>query len=368
MRKTVNIIIAGGKTGGHLFPGIAVAQALERLHSKTRILFIGTDTPFEIKALEKYGYSHKTIISKPIKGRNIITKAFSASLILISLIQAMDMIRSFKPDFILGMGNFSSFAVVLSGWILGIPTAIQEQNAFPGLTNRLLSRVAGTVFTSFNDTIGFKKNAKIQYVGNPVRRTEANKASALIDMESSAANKKILLVTGGSQGAKSINNAFIEALELMENPNAYIVIHQTGISDEILIQEKYNALKIPAKAQAFFHDMPQLQAAADLIIARAGAGTISELCLRSKPLILVPYPYAADDHQTHNAKSLEDKGAAIMITDKELTGGTLKTTIEKLINDEDRCRAMAANLNKLSMPDADEKIARYILSTKDIKR
>ena len=367
MNKAFKIIIAGGKTGGHLFPGIAIAKALERISHKVEILFVGSGAPFEIQTLEKYGYAHKTIFSKPIKGGNMISRIFSMSIVLVSLIQSMIIMKNFKPDFVLGVGGFSSFAVVLAAWILGIPTAIQEQNAFPGMTNRLLSKFAKTIFTSFKETKGLECNPKVKYVGNPVRKT--NQAESGNDPRLTHFNKDkfTLLVTGGSQGAHSINHAFMDALELMKKTDQFNIIHQTGINDEPGIKERYKRLKINATAKAFFHNMPQLQDMADLVITRAGAGTISELCIKGRPAILVPFPHAADDHQTFNARALEEQGAAIMIKDSELTGQTLKQSMEGLIRDKKKLESMAENLKRLAMPDADEKIAACILKTKDKK-
>ncbi|WP_457553745.1 undecaprenyldiphospho-muramoylpentapeptide beta-N-acetylglucosaminyltransferase [Desulfobacula sp.] len=365
MKKRHSIIITGGKTGGHLFPGIAIAHALERMNHTIDILFVGTTAPFETKTLEKYGYAHKSIISKPIKGGNIISKAFSISLILISLIQSMIIIKKVNPDFVLGVGGFSSFAVVLAAWILRVPTAIQEQNAFPGLTNRLLSKFTKTIFTSFKDTKGFAHNPKVVFVGNPVRKMGSIGSEDSQNLNNFDPDKFTLLVTGGSQGASSINNAFMEALELMDDTDQFNIIHQTGINDESKILQTYKRLKINATAKAFFHNMPQFQGLADLVITRAGAGTISELCIKGIPAILVPFPHAADDHQTFNAKALEEQGAAVMLKNNLLTGHTLKKTMTDLINNKERLDHMAKMLKQLAMPDADKKIANHILKIKD---
>ncbi len=379
MNKKINIIIAGGKTGGHLFPGIAIAKALEQIIEKTehkiKILFVGTNAPFEIDTLAKYKYNHRAIYSKPFKGNNIIFKIFSASIILISLIQSMVIIKSFKPDFILGVGGFSSFAVILNAWIFGIPNAIQEQNAFPGMTNRVLSKFTNTIFTSFKKTKGFTNNPKSQFVGNPVRKAAILKTDDHAKTVNYNPDRFTILVTGGSQGAASINNAFMDALELMENnksdthkfnPDQFNIIHQTGVKDEALIKRRYKDLKINANASAFFHDMPELQNIADLVITRAGAGIITELCIKGLPAILIPFPHAADDHQTFNAKNLEERGAAVIINDKNLTGQILKTKIEDLINGSETLKEMGKSMKHLAMPDADKKIASYILTTLNI--
>jgi len=367
MKKVPNIIIAGGKTGGHLFPGIAVAQALERINPDVNVLFVGTTAPFETQTLERYGYSHKAIYSKPIKGGSLFSKGFSIGIIFISLIQSMIIMMRFRPDFVLGVGGFSSFGIVLAAWVFRIPTAIQEQNAFPGLTNRLLSRFAKTIFTSFKETKGFAHNPKVNYVGNPVRKTDRVGSEDNLDLNHFDPNRFTLLVTGGSQGASSINTAFMNALELMTDTGKFNIIHQTGMNDESIVMHQYNRLKINATTKAFFHNMPQLQDRADLAITRAGAGTISELCIKGLPAILVPFPHAADDHQTFNAKALEDQGAAIMIKDSELTGQTLKEKIESLIENKKGLCHMAQMSRQMAMPDADEKIANHILKTKDIE-
>ncbi len=371
MKKEPKIIIAGGKTGGHLFPGIAVAQSLDRILEAAghhaNILFVGTDAPFETQTLEKYGYAHRAIYSKPLKGGNPLYKIFSMSIIIISLIQSLIIIKRFKPDFVLGIGGFSSFAVVLSAWMLQIPNAIQEQNAFPGLTNRLLSKFTQTIFTSFKETKGFTSNPKVNYVGNPVRKTDRVEPHDNLNLNHFDPDKFTLLVTGGSQGAKSINTAFTDAIEIITNIDEYNIIHQTGIHDESQILQRYRRLNIKATVKAFFHNMPQLQNIADLVITRAGAGTVSELCLRGLPAILVPFPHAADDHQTFNAKALEDQGAAVMIKDKELTGRSLKSCMEDLIKNKERLNYMTIRLKKLAMVRADEKIANHILETTDIK-
>jgi UDP-N-acetylglucosamine--N-acetylmuramyl-(pentapeptide) pyrophosphoryl-undecaprenol N-acetylglucosamine transferase len=366
MNKPFNIIITGGKTGGHLFPGIATAEAIKKLNPVSKILFVGTDAPFEVKTLEKYGFAHKSIYSKPIKGGNLISKCLSLSIILISLVQSLVLIKTFKPDFVLGVGGFSSFAVVVAAWMLGIPSAVQEQNAFPGLTNRKLAPFVKTIFTAFEKTKGWINHPKVKYVGNPVREASVQ-GSEDSSMTKEHPDKITLLVTGGSQGAQSINTAFTDALALMDNPERYHIIHQTGVNDEPLIQQKYSDLKIKAMVKAFFHDMPQIQKTADLAVTRAGAGIISELCVHGLPAILIPFPHAADDHQTFNAKALETEGAAVMIKDGDLNGKTLKQAIEELVNDKNRLEQMSKKLKHLARPDAATIIADHILNLKDIK-
>ncbi len=367
MNKPFKLIITGGKTGGHLFPGIATAEAIKKLNPVSDILFVGTDAPFEIQTLEKYGFDHQSIYSKPIKGTNVFGKLFSMGIILISLIQSLILLKAFKPDFVLGVGGFSSFAVVVAAWMLGIPSAIQEQNAFPGLTNRKLAGFAKTIFTSFEKTKGWINHPKVKYVGNPVREASAKGSAISLTNKEALEEKMTILVTGGSQGAQSINTAFMDALALMDNTDKFNIIHQTGINDESLIQQKYSDLNIKATVSAFFHNMPQIQKTADLAVTRAGAGTISELCVHGLPAILVPFPHAADDHQTFNAKALEAEGAALMIKDGDLNGNTLKEAIENLVSDKNKLEQMSKKLKHLARPDAAKAIAAHILNSKDIK-
>jgi UDP-N-acetylglucosamine--N-acetylmuramyl-(pentapeptide) pyrophosphoryl-undecaprenol N-acetylglucosamine transferase len=366
MNKDFKIIIAGGKTGGHLFPGISVAQALGRLNKETQILFVGTKAPFEIATLARYKYAHKSITSKPIKGKNIFSKAFSASLILVSLIQSLMIIKGFKPDFVLGVGGFSSFSVVLTAWALRIPTGIQEQNTVPGITNRLLSRFARIIFTSFKTTKSIRDRGNVKYVGNPVRKNHKDKSETGQLFGNSKKDKFTILITGGSQGASSINKAFMHALNIIQDKDKLRVIHQTGEAKAEQILKNYESLEVDSICSAFFHNMLDLQDEADLVICRAGAGTISELAVKGLPCILVPYPHAADDHQTHNAKALVDEGAAILIKDQDLTGEVLSQHIMDLLNDKEKRSQMSAALKTMAMPDADEKIAEKILMTKGI--
>lgn len=365
MPKNKHVIIAGGKTGGHLFPGIAVAQALMEKDPSTKILFVGTSAPFETDTLARYGFAHKSIIARPIKGKNIFAKAWSASLVGISLFQALVIIIAFRTDFILGVGGFSSFALVLAGRILFRDTAIHEQNAFPGMTNRMLSKIARTRFISFKETKGMPENETTLLVGNPVRRPLSTPLENIKTDDSVLnqinADDFLILVTGGSQGAASINRAFTDAAAMMKDTRQLFIIHQTGKNAEAQIRQFYATRDIRHKAAAFFYDMPAIQDRADLVISRAGAGTVSELCIKGKPAILVPYPYAADDHQTANARFLADQGACIMIADKDLTGETLLAAIEDLQHDTNKRSRMADTMKALAMPNGADLIADRIL-------
>lgn len=360
-----HIIIAGGKTGGHLFPGIAVAQALKNSQPDTRVLFVGTNAPFEVNTLARYGFEHKAILSRPVKGGSLVSKAGSAALVFVSLVQAMYIILRFRADFILGVGGFSSFALVAAGRLLFRRTAIQEQNAIPGMTNRLLSKIAHTIFISFEQTKGMPLNEKTILSGNPIRQPlTPDKTSGPSVLERAGSKDFLILVTGGSQGAASINSAFMDAVDMMKDTNDLFIVHQTGEHSEDQITTFYNTKNLKAEVRAFFHDMPAIQDRADLVISRAGAGTLSELAIMGKPAILIPFPHAADDHQTANAKNLVDKGAAMTVADKDLTGQTLYHMIQDMRQNPGKRDKMEKAMKELAMPHGARIIAEHILGRK----
>ncbi len=307
MSKNKRIIIAGGKTGGHLFPGIAVAQALKEKDPSTKILFVGTSAPFEIETLARYGFSHKSIVSKPIKGKNIFAKAWSAGLVGISLIQALGIIIAFRADFILGVGGFSSFALVLAGRILFRDTAIHEQNAFPGMTNRMLSKIARTRFISFKETKGMPENDTTFLVGNPVRRPLST-AQENITTDESVLNRInaddfLVLVTGGSQGAASINEAFTDAVAMMKIPTGCLSFTRP----EKMPRQKSSASMLPGisgtRPQPFSTICLPSRTGQIWSSARPGPEPCPNWRPQGKVAVLIPYPHAADDHQTANARN-----------------------------------------------------------------
>lgn len=365
LKKKIHILIAGGKTGGHLFPGIAIAEALLRINPETNILFVGTDNEFEIKTLDKYNFMHESIPSTGIKGKNTFQKIQALFQIPLSIVKARKLIKKFAPDLVIGVGGYASGPVVLCARISGIPTAIQEQNSIPGITNRILAWIVHTIFTSFKETkfkdfSKFFNDKKIIYTGNPIRKIHNNHGPNFL-LNNENKTRFTILVTGGSQGAKSINTAFLDAMKQIKRPERFRIIHQTGFSDEKRIKDAYAEMGISAETKAFFHDMTRYQAMADLILCRAGAGTISEITWHGKPSILVPYPYAADDHQTENAKALVHAEAAWLILDRDLSGEVLKNKIEFAQKNPELMSHMSARAKEMAMPDADEKIARHCI-------
>lgn len=361
MAEPVSIVIAGGKTGGHLFPGIAVAQALQQMRPETRILFVGTDSAFETDTLIRYGFDHRAITITGIKGKSIFSKLASLARIPLSLIQTVRILRRNRPDLALGVGGYASGPVVLAARFSGIPTAIQEQNTIPGITNRLLSPWVQRVFTGFPDTRGLSGRPTALCTGNPIRKGLPSDIRIPTPI-AERPHRFTLLVTGGSQGASRMNQAMTEAVAAMPDPGAYRIIHQTGSHDEAAIRARYRSMDAPVTARAFFHDMQELFKTADLILCRAGAGTLSEITALGKPAILVPFPHAADDHQTHNALTLVRRGAAEMIPDAELEGRRLLDAIERYRRQPEILEKMASASRSMGTPRAAETIAREILN------
>lgn len=366
-KQGLNILIAGGKTGGHLFPGIAIAQAFASKVPGTRILFVGTGQLFETSTLDRYGFDHTAISVSPIKGRGILEKLATLLRLPLSLVQAIAVIRKFKPDLVLGVGGYSSGPVVAGARLLGVKTAVQEQNTIPGITNRILSRICHVVFTSFAETRGLSNRALVYHTGNPVRKLKTKSkdegsgsgAGQGPGVESDLFN---LLVTGGSQGASSINQAMMGAMALLSKPASIYLVHQTGISDEAEVVRTYRKLNINGETRAFFDDLQERMARSDLIVARSGAGTISEITHHGKPSILVPYPHAADDHQRFNAEAVVSDGGALMILDRNLSPERLKTEIEALQNDREKCLAMGRAARGMAISDPAGSIVDICLS------
>lgn len=376
LKQRLKFIIAGGRTGGHLFPGIAVAQAISKLEPQSSILFVGTGEPFETRTVARYGFQHRRILSSGIKGKGVIEKVKALLQIPLSIVQAIMIIRDFKPNMVMGVGGYASGPVLLSARLCRTETAIQEQNSIAGITNRILSRLVHVIFTTFRETKGLDHSKTTIHTGNPVRKKSIGNPCAVVDSTTNSepsleqGNIFTILVTGGSQGAKSINTAILEAVKLLtpSDHGEYRIIHQTGSLDEDRVIKAYEQMKkdrdikVKITAKAFFHDMNQLMARADLTICRAGAGTISELTALGRPALLIPYPHAADDHQTSNAKALVEQDAAWMVRDSALTGQLVEEKITFAAENSDFMENMADRALKFGTPHADEAIARACIN------
>jgi len=353
--RPLSLVIAGGGTGGHLFPGIAVAEQVLGSHVDSQVHFIGTGNPFETRVLNQLGFGHERIRVKPLKGKTRLNQALALASIPASLVASIGILRRIRPDAVLGVGGYSAGPVVAAAWILGLPRALHEQNLVPGMTNRFLASLANRIYVSFENTQIRARTQKIRLTGNPVRKEilkQKPMANTSVDATRQSRNRFTVLIIGGSQGAHRINMTMIAALEYLESKHNLVFIHQTGSDDESQVSQAYRTNSIAATVQPFFDDMQTCYQQADLVICRAGASTMAELALLGKRVIFIPYPFAADDHQAINAGQLVAAGAAEMILEKDLTAMDLAKTIRAHADSPEKGSSMAANLKKHARPHA----------------
>lgn len=333
----MKIIIAGGGTGGHLFPGVAVAEEFLKRDKKNKILFIGTGKGLEARILPNMGFQLRIVDVEGVKGKGI-AKSFIASLkIPWSMFQSLMIVREFSPDMVLGVGGYASGPTLITAHFMRVKTAIAEQNAIPGITNRILGRFVDKIFLAFPGTKKFFPEEKSVVTGNPVREgfIEKKNFSEKTDV------RFTLLIFGGSQGAHTINKAVIDSLEyLKEIKNRFKIIHQTGESDFKWVADAYMDYGIDAQIFPFIGDMAPAFRAADLLVCRAGATSIAEITASGKAAIFVPFPFAVGDHQTENARVLTDAGAAEIIQERELSGKYLAEVILRLYGNPEAVRKM----------------------------
>jgi UDP-N-acetylglucosamine--N-acetylmuramyl-(pentapeptide) pyrophosphoryl-undecaprenol N-acetylglucosamine transferase len=361
---SIRMVVAGGGTGGHLFPGIAAAQALARRRPGSRIRFVGTGRPFETTAVRRAGFDHRAITASGLKGLGVGRQISALGRIPKGLAQAVSILREFAPHLVLGMGGYSAGPVVLAAWLLGIPRSLHEQNRLPGLTNRILGRCVDRVCLSFEESRRHFNPAKCRVTGNPVRREllAVAKKNADAKTATSGAPPFTLLIFGGSQGAHRINTAMVAALDELSGGPDLNIIHQTGDRDAEWVGAAYARRAIPAQVAPFFSEMADLYAGADLVICRAGATTVAELTAMGKAAVFVPFPHAADDHQTANARTLTRTGAADMIAETELTGPVLARRIDRYRRHPEDLAEMSRKAAGLGRPRAAEAIVDELLA------
>ena len=343
------IMIMAGGTGGHVFPALAVA---DYLHAREiPLLWLGTEKGLEAKVVPEAGYRLLTLSIAGIRGKGLITILIAPFKILIAVVQAMKIMITHRPAAVLGMGGFASGPGGIAAWLMRIPLFIHEQNAIAGMTNRWLSKIATQVFEAFPGTFPGKRSA--QHVGNPVRRSIVN----LFRQVKPSAEKRVLVV-GGSLGAMTLNLVVPAAISLLdEKPQIW---HQTGKRGFEQTKNQYKHMGIKSRVEPFLDEIDQAYAWADFVICRAGALTVSELAVAGLPAILIPYPYAVDDHQTANAQYLADSGAAIIIQDCDLTEEKLAPIIKDWISTPKLISEMSVKAKRMAMTDATEKVAESI--------
>jgi len=347
--KRLSVIIAGGGTGGHLFPGIAIGHEFRDRYPNSDILFVTAGREIESQILEKAGFRQECISIEGIKGRGIVKSIVSLFKLPRSLLQSINIIKRLSPDIILGVGGYSSGPLCLSGKLMSVPVVIHEQNSYPGLTNRLLSRVVDRVFISFEESREYFPAGTIYMTGNPVRDDFARSS------ESSGEKKEgfTIFVTGGSQGAVAVNSIFMEALEIMNQKGMRPhIIHHTGQLDYERVVREYSKRGLKGEVSFFIENMVDAYGRADIFIGRAGAGTVFELAAMGRPAILVPLPNSANRHQESNAMALVKTGGAVMMIQSELDGEKLADKLIEFMNNRDLLEKMGENSRKAARVDA----------------
>ncbi len=368
----LTILFAGGGTGGHLFPGIALAEEFRRRRPETRIVFAGTQRGLEARVIPELGYPLVFLEVQGlvgIRGRRRLKALFNFPK---AVIQALILLVRYRPALVVGLGGYASAPVLLAAMIAGLPWVMQEQNAFPGLVNRVLAPWADAVFIAFAKAKAHLRSRKLFDFGNPLRARlqesgkNENYAPENSLSEGEQAKEFNILIVGGSQGARVLNRIVPEAIaKLLAGKHKLRVVHQSGIHDFAEVEKAYATCKDRVEVVEFINEIGSYYRKADLLICRAGALTLAELGALGKPAILVPFPHAAHDHQTFNARAFAESGAAIVKIESEFESQVLAEDLERLINDPQSLAKMAAAALKQGRPEACEQIVDYCLKLID---
>ncbi|MBL4677681.1 MAG: undecaprenyldiphospho-muramoylpentapeptide beta-N-acetylglucosaminyltransferase [Mucilaginibacter sp.] len=357
------IIISGGGTGGHIFPAVSIANALKKLDPETEILFVGANGRMEMEKVPAAGYKIIGLDIVGIQRKAVWKNVMFPVKLLRSVRKALQIIKDFKPDAAVGVGGFASGPLLYAASLRGIPTLIQEQNSYAGVTNKWLGAKAKKICVAFDGMEKFFPFEKIIKTGNPIRKESVNiagKHMQALELYKLSSFKKTVLITGGSLGALTLNNSIMAGLDKLIAADVQ-VIWQTGKFYYQSVLQKLGPDKHPDVCVVeFLNRMDLAYAAADVVISRAGAGTIAELCVIKKPVILVPSPNVAEDHQTENALALVEEQAAIFVADRDAEAKLVDKVLD-LLNDKDLQKTLSNNIGKLALPDADEVIAKEVI-------
>jgi UDP-N-acetylglucosamine--N-acetylmuramyl-(pentapeptide) pyrophosphoryl-undecaprenol N-acetylglucosamine transferase len=349
------LLVAGGGTGGHLFPGIALAEELRRAGAE--VVFVGTAHGLEARVLPREGWPLEIIDVGGLRGGGTWEKIRTTARLPRSFWQSLRLLRRYHPAVVIGVGGYAAGPVCLAAWATRRPVVILEQNSIPGFTNKVLGRLARRVYATFPDSARYFPRRRVRVAGNPVR------ARLVPSAEGERPERPfVLFVFGGSQGARALNEAMVGALEhLADLRDELHVIHQTGTAMEDEVRRAYEARGFSAEVYPFIEDMGAMYRRAHLVLSRAGATTLAELALCAKASVLVPYPFAADNHQEHNARFLATAGAAIVVLQRDLGPETLARVVRGLMREPARLRAMEQAARRLARPDAARHIAQECL-------
>jgi len=358
--RALRIIIAGGGTGGHLFPAIAIAQEFVAANPGNRVCFVSTGNDFERSTLARAVFRLECITAEGIKGRGVWRQLRAAVKIPMGILESIRMIKRFQPDLVVGVGSYAAGPVAMGAWLMGTRIVLHEQNILPGITNRILSRFAHRIYVSFEATGKFFSPGKTRVTGNPVRREilESGKRKAKNGAGDKSSRPFTVLIVGGSQGAHRINLTVMDAVHRLQNRDRYFFIHQTGGKDASMVADAYKTAGCACEVKPFFEDMAACYRKADLVICRAGATTVAEVTALGKAVIFIPFPHAADNHQLLNARSLSDNGAAETIEESQLAGRPLDRVIEYYASNPETREQMASRARRFGNPEAAAEIVR----------
>lgn len=378
----MRIIIAGGGTGGHLFPALATARAVMAEAPDSAVLFVGTRAGIEARIIPETEFPIRFIKARGLRGTGLLNRIRGTFELPWAVVQSISAIRGFSPHVVLGVGGYASGPTVLAAVLMGVPTAIQEQNSVMGTTNRMLARFVDKVFVSWEDTEPAPRPEKTVLAGNPVRediflvgqasclpKTDRQEAGPTEESLTSPPpgnaedeGRSNVLIFGGSRGARSINRAMAENVDVLAPLASRLrIVHQTGKDEIESVRESYRKAGVQADVREFIHEMGTAYAWADLVVCRAGASSLAELTAVGKPAIVIPYPYATGDHQSRNADMLAKNDAVRVIKDSELANGALVTQIRELIEHRDVLDRMAEKSRGLGKRDAARTVARELL-------
>ena len=353
------VVIAGGGTGGHLFPSIALAKALKRNDMTIEITFVGTKQGIESKVLPGEGFKLQTIISSGLLGKRGLNRWISWSKIPVGAAQSMCFLICNRPNLVVGVGGYVSAPLVFSAWLLRIPILIHEQNAFPGMANKWLGKIADKVAVSYKESKQFFSKKKVEVTGNMIHEKLCQPRE---EFPPPLKQPFGVLILGGSQGAHSINMAMVEALDLLSDRKERLdITHQTGDADYENVKKQYAAKGFSANVMSFVTDMPARYRLASLVICRSGATTLAEITAAGRVSFLIPFPYAANNHQEHNARIIEAAGAGEVILDKEISGERIAKSIKKAMDEPENLQRMENNSYRLGSRDATEKVRKICL-------
>ena len=361
----MKIIVSGGGTGGHIYPALTLIDAIKSKRPDAEFLYVGTQTGLEADIVPKAGINFTALKMEGGLERRFTLKNISrAANAIWSIKEAADIVKSFKPSAVVGTGGYVCGPILLAAGLMKVPTLIQEQNAVAGVTNKILSKFVDKIAVGTRDALKNFPADKTVYTGNPIRKEvlAAKKIDGLREFNFTA-DKPIVLISGGSRGARSINNAMIDVLKSAAEKNSAQFLHVTGKGEFNSVVEKLSDLDAPnIRVVPYLYNMPTAMAMADLAIFRAGATGLAELTARGVPSILIPYPFAAENHQEFNARSLVEAGAARMILNKDLTAELLQKNLDELLTAPEKLKSMAAASLSLGKPNAADEIADLILN------